>query len=135
VTKRRDCSQRFEERYAAQASEAALIVEREVIGANVGANGYTTLRQADMLAERLHLSPQSLLLDIGCGRGWPGLYLSEKTGCRVVLSDIPLPALGTALRTSDKRAMSERVSVVRASATDAPFARHVFDAVTHTDAL
>jgi hypothetical protein len=49
MRKRRDCGERFRKRYSAPVVEAALVVEREVIGANVGANGYTTVEQADML--------------------------------------------------------------------------------------
>ena len=33
------------------------------------------------------------LLDLGAGRGWPGLYLAVRTGCQVVLSDVPLEGL------------------------------------------
>lgn len=69
MSKRRDCEERFCERYSAPVAEAALVVEREVIGANVGANGYTTVAQADMLAQRLELRDCVTLLDIGSGRG------------------------------------------------------------------
>ena len=31
-------------------------------------------------------SPLTRLLDVGSGRGWPGLYLAGRTGCRVVLT-------------------------------------------------
>ena len=65
MNKRRDCEERFRERYAQPTTEAALIVERDAICANVGANGFTTLRQADLLADRLGLGPAQRLLDIG----------------------------------------------------------------------
>jgi cyclopropane fatty-acyl-phospholipid synthase-like methyltransferase len=112
-----------------------LTVEREVIGANVGANGYTTLRQAKLLADRLRLGPEDLLLDIGCGRGWPGLYIAAQTGCRAVLMDMPPPALATAARRARKENLAERVAVVRGSATHFPFAARCFDAISHTDTL
>ena len=135
MSKRQDAEKRFRERYAARATEATLIIEREVIGANVGANGYTTVAQADLLAERLQLRPDALLLDIGCGRGWPGLYIAEKTGCRVVLSDVPVAALRAAKRTAGSRNLSGRAVAVRASGTHLPFPADSFDAITHTDAL
>jgi len=114
---------------------ASLIVEREAIGANVGANGYTTVAQADLLAKRLRLGPDDLLLDIGCGRGWPGVYLAAATGCRAVLMDLPPPALAAAAKRADDQGLAERVSVVRGSATHFPFAARSFDAVSHTDTL
>jgi len=134
MTKRRDCEERFRERYRAPVSEAALVVEREVIGANVGANGYTTVGQADMLAERLGLGVGNVLLDIGSGRGWPALYLSAKTGCRAVLTDLPEPALSSALGRADNQHLRS-ASVVRASATHLPFKTDTFGVITHTDTL
>ena len=132
---RRDQHARFHERYSAPTSEAALLLEREVIGANVGANGYTTVGQADLLARFLRLGPDHLLLDVGSGRGWPGAYLAEKTGCRAVLVDLPKPALTAAARQAEDRLVADRVAVVRGSATHLPLASRGFDAVTHTDTL
>ena len=110
-------------------------MERETIGANVGANGYTTIAQADLLAERLSLNSRDMLLDIGSGRGWPALYLAARTGCRAVLTDPAAPALQTAARTAEADGLANRVSVIRASATHLPFAARTFDAITHTDTL
>lgn len=135
MSKRRDLEKRFHERYSAPTADAMLIVEREVIGANVGANGYTTVAQADLLAERLRLGPEHLLLDIGCGRGWPGVYLAAQTGCRALLLDLPLPALAASVKRADDQRLGERVSVVRGSATALPVAAHSFDAISHTDTL
>ena len=132
---RRDQHARFHERYSAPTAEAALLLEREVIGANVGANGYTTVTQADLLVRLLGLGPDHLLLDVGSGRGWPGAYLAEKTGCRAVLVDLPKPALKAAVRQAEDRLVADRVAVVRGSATHLPFASRGFDAVTHTDTL
>ena len=79
----------FRERYGRERSEASLKVERSVFGGEVGANGYTTVAQAHRLSESLGLGRDSLLLDLGSGRGWPGTFLAELSGCRVVLADIP----------------------------------------------
>ena len=135
MSKRRDCEERFRERYSAPVVEAALAVERDVIGANVGVSGYTTVTQADLLAERLSLNSRDMLLDIGSGRGWPALYLAARSGCRAVLTDPAAPALKTAVRSADTDGITSRVSVIRASATHPPFAARTFDAVTHTDTL
>ncbi len=125
--------ERFSVRYAEEGTDAGLLVERRVIGANVGANGYTTLAQADMLVDVLALSPDSLLLDLGSGRGWPGLHIAARTGCRAVLADVPEPAVRVARRRSAET--SGRVSVLRASGTHPPFAARSFDAICHADTL
>ena len=131
----KDTLRRFHECYSQPVTDAALAVEREVIGANVGASGYTTVAQADALIPELRLRSGALLLDVGAGRGWPGLYLAEKSGCDVVLADIPAPALAAALKRADRAAMSGHAWPVRANAQHSPFRGRSFDAVVHTDTL
>ena len=127
--------ERFSEAYGKGQSRAELLIERAVIGANVGCRGYTSLAQADELAERLDLRRGSRLLDIGAGRGWPGLYLTKKTGCEVVLADPAAPGLQAALQSARRQRLGRRSWLVVASATALPFAPGVFDAVIHADVL
>ena len=124
---------RFSSRYAEEGTAAGRLVERRVIGANGGVNGYTTLAQADRLVEALNLSPESRLLDLGSGRGWPGLHVAARAGCRVVLTDVPAAAIRAAQRRSADA--SDQVSLARASATHLPFAPRTFDAICHADTL
>jgi SAM-dependent methyltransferase len=131
--KRDEILERFSNRYAEEGTTAGRLVERGVIGANVGANGYTTLAQADQLVEALELSPESRLLDLGSGRGWPGLHVAARAGCHTVLTDVPEPAVRTARQRSADA--SDRVLVARASATHLPFAARSFDAICHADTL
>ncbi len=136
MTKRRSSDEllkRFSSRYAEEGTAAGRLVERRVIGANVGANGYTTVAQADQLVEALDLSPESRLLDLGSGRGWPGLHVAARSKCRVVLTDVPEAAVRAAQHRSAGAA--DRVSVARASATHLPFAARSFDAICHADTL
>jgi SAM-dependent methyltransferase len=130
----RDAHADFAARYAAPRTDVIDEMERNVIGDVWGANGFTTVAQADVLAEYLELAPGRRLLDVGTGRGWPGLYLAKRTGCDVVLTDLPIEGLlfGT------DRAARERLSLfgaVVASARHLPFASSSFDAIVHTDVL
>jgi methylase of polypeptide subunit release factors len=131
----RDTIERFTERYRVSPSEATRRIERAVIGGDWGANGYTTLAQADRLGAELHLGPESRLLDLGAGRGWPGLYLASVTGCRVVLADVPMEALKSAQWRASSEGLSERASPVCCSARSLSFVPSCFDAVVHTDVL
>ena len=109
--------------------------ERRVLGSDYGATSYTTLSQADELATLLGLSPRHLLLDLGTGTGWPGLYLARTTGCRVVLTDVPAEGLRVARERAIRDGLEGRSGLVVSSADALPFQDRSFDAVTHTDVL
>ena len=126
---------RFSSTYGRPETKATLLVEREVIGANVGANGYTTVAQADDLAERLALLAGMRLLDIGAGRGWPGLYLAKQTGCDTTVTDLPDAGLRRAVAAARRQRLQRRCGVVRADARRLPFRPRIFDAIVHTDVL
>jgi SAM-dependent methyltransferase len=125
----------FQERYRTTPSLLASQIEQRVIGGDWGANGYTTMAQADTLARELHLSAGDRLLDLGSGRGWPGLYLAAWTGCRVVLTDLPLEGLRVAADRAASEGLASRAGVVAAAASGLPFRAGSFDAVIHTDVL
>ncbi len=128
-----DTTEDFEAHYRIIGAPVMRRVEREVFGADFGATGYTTKAQADGLVELLDLGRESFLLDVGCGAGWPGIYMAGAAGCRVALTDLPLEGL----RVAAQRLRSEDVSgvVAAASGADLPFPDGFFDAVTSSDVL
>ncbi|MFQ5676808.1 MAG: SAM-dependent methyltransferase [bacterium] len=79
----------FVEKYSRQRGQASRQIEKIILGHDVGLNGYTTLQQAQVLCDALGLTNNSNLLDVGCGCGWPGLYIAQKSGCRLNSTDIP----------------------------------------------
>jgi 2-polyprenyl-3-methyl-5-hydroxy-6-metoxy-1,4-benzoquinol methylase len=131
----RTAAECFEGVYGRPPSEAARQLEMLVIGSDWGADGYTTLSQADLLADRLGLRAGTRLLDIGSGRGWPGLYLARTTGCSVVLADLPAGGLRVARVRARQEGLSDRCAFAVASARRLPFREESFDAIVHTDVL
>lgn len=121
-------------RYAVPRQDANRAVERAVIGGDWGANSYTTMAEADELARLLGLGPGVRLLDLGAGRGWPGLYLSAQTGCSVVLADLPYDGLRQARARAAGEGLSRAAEVV-ASAADLPLRPGSVDAIVSTDVL
>ena len=125
----------FAERYALKTGDVNDRIERDAIGAVWGANGYTTVEQADELGRRLKLRPGARLLDIGTGRGWPGLYLAKQTGCSVIATDMPIEGLAAAARRARRERIDDKVSLVAAAGAAQPFRRESFDAIVLTDVL
>ena len=125
----------FTERYRIGPTDVTRRIERAVIGADWGANGYTTLAQAGKLGAELGLGPGTRLLDLGAGQGWPGVYLAAATGCQVVLADVPADGLRSAAARARLEGVAARAVPVSASARRIPFAGGTFDGVAHTDVL
>ena len=130
-----DSEEIFRRRYDCAGSEVARRVEREALGHEAGVNGYTTLAQAERLAQCLALTPESLLLDLGAGRGWPGTFLSAASRCRVVLMDVPIQALLSARVYAEDRGVAALTKAVCALGQALPFRPESFDAVVHADVL
>ncbi|MEX2247650.1 MAG: methyltransferase domain-containing protein [Dehalococcoidia bacterium] len=130
-----ECVQTFAAWYELAGAPAMQAVELDVMGASTGVSGYTTPAQADTLAPALDLRGGMALLDLGAGLGWPGLYLASKTGCNVVLTDVPVPAMRKAAQRAAAAGISRRSACVVASGQAQPFRSRSFDRVVHTDVL
>lgn len=122
------------EKYETFLSPAAARIRRAALGTEV-ANGYTTEAQAEAIASHLALSGGQALLDLGGGRGWPGSLVAKRTGCRLVVCDLPMNALRTASAVLRTAGLDGPTSVVRADGRSLPFADASFDGVSHTDVL
>jgi SAM-dependent methyltransferase len=129
----REAKEEFSLRYATERGDIMDLIEQRVIGDVWGANGFTTRAQADDLAGHLRLAPGGSLLDIGSGRGWPGLYLAHKTGCSVTLVDLPAEGLTLAIERARHEGVAARAVV--GSGSRLPFRDDAFDAIVHTDVL
>ncbi len=126
---------RHERGYARSASEVLQAIGRAALDSDYHANGYTTRAQADRLGELLDLAPGRLLLDVGSGCGWPGLYLALRHGCAVVTVDPVLTGVRTAHGRIIEDAMSDRAWAVAGAAEALPVRPASGDAVVHTDVM
>lgn len=122
----------FQEKYSRPQSPVARQVERAVLGDEVSLNGYTTTRQAEELRDHLKLTVNNHLLDVGAGRGWPGLHIAQRF-CGLVLTDIPLAALREAQTNIKARGLQATTRVVAADGRALPFRSAYFDGIVHAD--
>lgn len=127
--------ERLDRLYQNAQSEVMHEVERAACGCDYGSTSWATQSEVDGLIGRLGLGPGTRLLEVGAGSGWPGLYWATKTGCDVVLADIPFKGLRIAAERAERDRPSGHCWVVAADATDLPLRDGWFDAVSHSDVL
>lgn len=128
-------AERFGERYAASGAEVTRAVELAALGSDYGATGYLTRDQADDLGRRLDLRPGRVLLDIGAGCGWPGLYLARTSGCSVISADPVSEGAVTAQERIAVDGLESRATAVIAMGEQLPIHTGSIDAVVHGDVL
>lgn len=127
--------QRFDDVYRLSQAPILQKIERRVCGCDYGGTSWTTRAETKIIQELLNLRPGLRLLDLGAGAGWPSLYLAEKSGCDVVLLDLPFAGLQRARARAAADGMTKRTACVLADAGHLPFRDGSFDALSHSDLL
>ena len=125
----------FGQRYAVSGDAALRMVELEALGTDYRATAYTTREQADDLGRLLELGSGSVLLDIGAGCGWPGLYLAETFGCSVISADPVMEGAGAARDRITSDGIGSRALALLANGEQLPIRAGSIDAVVHADVM
>jgi cyclopropane fatty-acyl-phospholipid synthase-like methyltransferase len=125
----------FRIRYVVAGASVLIEAEREVLGSDYCANGYTTMAQAAALGRLVGLRPGDRLLDLGSGCGWPGLFLAEQHGTDVVTVDPAHDGNLASAGRAEVDGLTHRHLAVTASGTDLPFRAASFDAIVQSDVL
>jgi ubiquinone/menaquinone biosynthesis C-methylase UbiE len=87
------------------------------------------------LARELALAPGETLVDLGCGRGGPGLWLAQLTGASLVGVDFSAVAVGQASRRAGSFGLQGGPRFVVGDLAATGLADAVADAVVSVDAL
>lgn len=131
----RALSEQFAQSYRRSQTAVMQRIERAVCGCAYGGTSWATRQEAEDIGATLDLRPGRRLLEVGAGSGWPGLYLADRSGCDVILVDIPLDGL----RIAGTRAIEDQIAgacwLAVADGAALPFESSSIDAVTHADVL
>jgi cyclopropane fatty-acyl-phospholipid synthase-like methyltransferase len=128
-------TERFGARYAASGEAAPRAAELEALGSDYSATGYTTREQADEIGRLLELGPGSLLLDIGAGCGWPGLYLATEFGCSMISADPIKEGARAARDRIDSDGIGTQALALLATGEQLPIRTGSIDAIVHADVM
>jgi SAM-dependent methyltransferase len=111
----------------------------EVLGdeypAEVAPHSYTTRSELRRIAADVRVGPGQLLVDIGSGRGGPGLWVAATTGADYLAVDISPTGLAEVERRAAALALDSRTSTRDGSFEALPLADSEADAVMSIDAL
>jgi len=126
---------RYRRRFETSGAKAMMAVELDALGTDYQANGYTTKAQADVLGNVLGLGSGDVLLDLGAGCGWPGLYLAKSSGCSLISLDPVDEGVDIARARAAADGLAGRSLQLQATATETPLRSRSVDGVVHTDVL
>jgi ubiquinone/menaquinone biosynthesis C-methylase UbiE len=97
--------------------------------------GFVSLSELRMMASVLAVSTVSRLLDVGCGRGGPGLWIARELGASVVGVDVIAEAVAAAYQHAATLGMAGMAEFHVASGTDTHLPAGAFDGAVSIDAL
>jgi ubiquinone/menaquinone biosynthesis C-methylase UbiE len=114
-------------------------VWREVYGQDYAEHAdpysYVSRSELERIAEQVRIGPSDTLVDLGCGRGGPGLVVALRTGARLIGLDISEVALADAERTAERFGLAGRAEFRRGGFAATGLADGRVHAVMSVDAL
>jgi len=96
---------------------------------------FVSVALLDHLGDALALSPGTTLVDLGCGRGGPGLWLAQSRGATLIGVDFSAVAVQQATDRAALFGLAERARFVVGDLASTGLVDGVADAVVSVDAL
>ena len=96
---------------------------------------FVTLPQLRRMAAELRLAPGRTLVDLGCGRGGPALWMARDTGASLVGVDFSAVAIEQAKARAAKLGMADQAQFVVGTFADTGLEANVADGAMSEDAL
>ena len=133
-----DWSARFDEVFSNPASAVQKRIWQGVFGDEYPDDdpySYTTRSELETICRELALGAGETLVDIGCGRGGPGLFVAAQTGARLLGIDIAETALEAARDRAEALGLGETAAYRIGSFAETGLEAGAADAVMSIDAL
>jgi SAM-dependent methyltransferase len=97
--------------------------------------GFVTKADLGALVDALKIDGTATLLDVGCGRGGPGLWIARETGCTLIGLDILAEAIAHADRLAARFGRTGRAKFAVGTFTDTGLPDASVDAIMSVDAF
>lgn len=131
-----DDAGRYQASYSRFHDNLSALIRKEVYGEDIGQFSWTTADEMRSFAAGLELSPETHVLEIGCGAGGPALFLAQITGARVTGIDINQAGIEAAEVAAKTLGLEDRASFLAVDGgSTLPFAPASLDAVLLVDAI
>jgi SAM-dependent methyltransferase len=135
----RSWAELFNETFEVDDSSVQTQVWQEVLGpeypVELAPYSFTTRSELARIAEEVRVGQDELLVDVGSGRGGPGLWVAAATGARYLAVDIAASGLDEVRRRAERLGLADRVRVAEGSFEDLPLADGEAAAIMSIDAL
>jgi SAM-dependent methyltransferase len=108
----------------------------EAYGQDIGQHSWVTAEELLADIPKLELSPESRLLDLGCGPAGPLTYIAAETKCQAVGLDVSANAIAAARDRAASLGLSEKIALQQADLNEPlPFADAHFHVVVSIDVV
>ena len=126
----------YDNAYGHYEAEVYRLVRVNTYGQDLGQTGWTTTQESEEIPQRLQLSSNSNVLEIGCGSGRYALQIAGHVGCRIVGVDINAAGVENANHLAAAQNLSSQVKFQVADVSQPlAFDDGAFDAVFSNDVL
>jgi len=130
---------RFEQTFTGPASAVRARIWRQVYGPEYPSwadpFSYVSVTELRRFAQELRPARGQCLVDVGCGRGGPGLWVAAATGAHLIGIDVDETALAAARQRAGQAQMTRRASFRPGSFSDTGLPDACAQAVMSIDAL